>query len=96
VCSLNSGETVVVGGLQEDRSDHDSSGVPYAQDVPLIGSLFSGKDHTSHKTELVVFIRATIIHADDQEGYEERSGVDLADKAAYEQFAKDPRPLFVP
>ncbi len=90
--AMNSGEIVVVGGLMEERSANQKDGVPEAEDVPLLGGLFKGKSNERTVTELVVFLRATIIENDLHPHYQETSVME-ADKSAYKAFTSDPRPL---
>jgi general secretion pathway protein D len=59
--SLNDGATVVLGGLIQDTKDETSSGLPYLEDIPNIGSLFKVQHHDETKTELLVFITPYII-----------------------------------
>lgn len=92
ILSMNSGEIVVVGGLMEERSSNERDGVPEIEDVPILGDLFKGKSNDRTVTELVIFLRATIIENDDDPIYEDTS-VAQADKTAYEGFTQDPRPL---
>ena len=93
VLSMNTGETVVVGGLMEESADNKTAGVPEAEDVPLLGNLFSAKDNNRKITELVIFLKATMIDNSDMPSYVESSSVAPADAATYHHFTKDPRPL---
>lgn len=58
---VQSGETAVLGGLMEDRMDNRTGRIPLVGSIPLIGELFNSRNNTSAKTELVVFIRPTVI-----------------------------------
>lgn len=93
VLSMNTGETVVVGGLMEESADNQSTGIPEAQDVPLLGNLFSSKANERNVTELVIFLKATVIDTSENPSYVDTSTVAPADAATYHHFTKDPRPL---
>ena len=93
VLSMNTGETVVVGGLMEESSDNQSSGVPDLQDAPILGNLFSSRDNERKVTELVIFLKATVIDNSEAPSYVDTSTVAPADAATYHHFTKDPRPL---
>jgi MSHA biogenesis protein MshL len=86
VIKVNSGQAIVMGGLLQDRTDSSESGVPVASEVPVFGSLFKNHDDTITKTELVIFLKATIL--DNPEDSVHRSDKDL-----YRQFSSDRRPL---
>lgn len=55
------GETIVLGGLIEDDTSEQESKVPLLGDIPIAGSLFSSKSHTSTKKNLLVFLRPTVL-----------------------------------
>jgi len=58
---VSSGNTAVLGGLMEDKFTRDSQQVPGLSSIPGVGNLFTGHDDKSKKTELVIFLRPTII-----------------------------------
>lgn len=58
---VTSGQTVVLGGLMQDNVTNTSDSVPGISNVPVIGKLFKGKDESHTKTELVIFLRPTVI-----------------------------------
>ncbi len=61
VLRLKDRQTAVIGGLIEDQKSHDSLGVPWLSEVPILGTLFANRKDQTKKTELVIFIRPTII-----------------------------------
>ena len=58
---LRSGQIAVLGGLMEDRVDHDTGRIPLLGDVPLLGELFTRRDNTARRTELLIFLRPLLI-----------------------------------
>jgi general secretion pathway protein D len=58
---VDSGQIVVLGGLMQNRVSKDSSGVPLLSRLPWIGHLFSYKSDEYTKTELVIFLRPTVM-----------------------------------
>ena len=58
---LQDGELLVLGGLIEDRVVDIESKVPGLGDIPILGALFRATKKTKIKTNLLVFIRASII-----------------------------------
>lgn len=67
---LDSGQTAVLGGLMQESEGQERQGVPWLMDLPLLGRLFSYQKRTRHKTELVIFLRPTVIETDAAPGAE--------------------------
>lgn len=57
----NDGEIIVLGGLVQDDEQINVSKVPILGDIPIAGKLFQSKGTSRNKTNLMVFIRPTII-----------------------------------
>jgi MSHA biogenesis protein MshL len=58
---LSDGEIAVMGGLMEDRVNTSTNQVPGLGDIPGVGNFFRNRNDTSTKTELVIFLKPTII-----------------------------------
>ena len=58
---LNSGSIAILGGLMQDDIKNTSDNVPGIYKIPLIGNLFSQREKTRSKSELVIFLRPTVI-----------------------------------
>ena len=58
---VNSGNTVMLGGLMQDEVSRTDNGVPKLMDVPIFGALFKARSDLAKKTELVIFLRPTVI-----------------------------------
>ncbi|MCP4414316.1 MAG: type II secretion system secretin GspD [Gammaproteobacteria bacterium] len=58
---VESGNTIVIGGLIDDGIQESSQKVPLLGDLPLIGTLFRSQATTKSKRNLMVFIRPTIV-----------------------------------
>jgi general secretion pathway protein D len=59
--SVVSGQTVLLAGLISKRDAKGKNGIPLLGDLPGVGGLFSQRNRTQDRTELVVFIRPTVI-----------------------------------
>ena len=57
----NDGEIIVLGGLLEDDEQIDVSKVPVLGDIPVVGELFKSQGKSRRRTNLMVFLRPTII-----------------------------------
>jgi MSHA biogenesis protein MshL len=58
---LRAGETIIIGGLMQTRSDKTRSGVPGLRSIPLLGRLFTSYKDVERRAELVIFLTPTII-----------------------------------
>jgi general secretion pathway protein D len=57
-----SGDTTVLGGLMQDDIKNNDDRVPGLADIPFIGKAFTAKAALSKKSELIIFLRPTIIN----------------------------------
>ena len=55
------GEIIVLGGLIQDNEEVNQSKVPILGDVPVVGGLFRSKGKSRVRTNLMVFLRPTIL-----------------------------------
>jgi MSHA biogenesis protein MshL len=59
---IENNQTAVLGGLMQDSVNNLTDGVPFLASIPLIGELFKNRNDTTTKTELVIFLRPTVVH----------------------------------
>jgi general secretion pathway protein D len=59
--SVGDGETVALGGLFSDQLTQAHSGIPFLQDVPVLGYLFRNTDDSHNRTELMVLITPHVV-----------------------------------
>jgi len=59
--AVQSGETLVLGGLIKDSNENSNEGVPGARHIPVLGWLFSSDSKVKSRTELVVLITPTAV-----------------------------------
>lgn len=57
------GEIIVIGGLIKDNVRTQVSGVPLLRSIPYLGALFRWNKDTRTKTNLMVFLRPTIVRS---------------------------------
>jgi len=62
---VNDSDIVVLGGLVKDDVQNSTQGVPILSGIPLLGRLFRNDVVTVTKSNLLVFIRPTIIRDDE-------------------------------
>jgi general secretion pathway protein D len=85
VINLQSGQAVVMGGLMQDRATSSQQGVPVLSEIPYLGAMFRNQSDSNKKTELIIFLKATIL--------DNGNNFTQTDKDLYKQFGNDRRPL---
>jgi len=64
--AVQSGRTILMGGLIRDLATISDTGIPGLSSIPLLGRLFGSTSHTTTRTELIVLITPQVINnADD-------------------------------
>lgn len=58
--------TIVLSGLIRNNWDESSEGLPLLSRLPIIGRLFSSKNFTSSRSELVIFVTPQIVNVHDE------------------------------
>ncbi len=61
VVAINSGETIVLGGLIQDNASASESGIPGLHKIPLLGKLFGRTKNELSRTELLVLITPRVV-----------------------------------
>jgi MSHA biogenesis protein MshL len=65
---IQSGQTAVLGGLMQDSVENVEDTIPLINRIPFFGKLFAQERKVTRKTELVIFLRATVIRDASVEG----------------------------
>mgnify|MGYP000386206743 CR=1 FL=1 len=86
VIKVRSGQPVIMGGLLQDRSRTNEEGVPILGEVPVFGSLFKKHSDLIQKTELIIFLKATILD-------QPTDSIHNTDRDIYRKFSTDRRPF---
>ncbi|MBN2133410.1 MAG: type II secretion system secretin GspD [Sedimentisphaerales bacterium] len=66
VVTMNSGATVVIGGLIRDDTTKVQTKVPLVGDMPVVGALFRSQRDLSQKTNLLIFITPHVMATQEQ------------------------------
>ncbi len=61
VMRVQTGDIAILGGLMQDTRNNKTDEVPAVNRIPFLGELFKYKDNASRKSELVVFLRPTVL-----------------------------------
>ncbi len=59
--AVQSGDTVLLGGLISETVDQGKGGVPGLTKIPLLGRLFGSSKNNVSRAELLVLIKPTVI-----------------------------------
>jgi general secretion pathway protein D len=83
ILRLQSGQIMAMGGLMKDNNSATEQGLPLISDIPLLGNAF--KNHVDHveKSELVIFIKASIVGG---------NNIDAEERKVYKTFSLDRHP----
>jgi MSHA biogenesis protein MshL len=74
-----SGQTAILGGLMMDEFEGARSGLPVLSRIPFFGDVVSQRNDRARKSELVIFIRPTVVRNASVDG----------DLAAYRRYVPD-------
>lgn len=58
---IQSGESIVLGGLIKDKNTDGAGGIPILHEIPILGPLFGNKTKEDNKIELVVLITPRVV-----------------------------------
>lgn len=56
-------QTIVLGGLIQDDIEVNRSKIPLLGDIPLLGNLFKARSRTRDRTNLLIFLRPTVLRS---------------------------------
>ena len=63
VLTVDDGEILAIGGLIDENERRTIEKIPLFGDIPIIGELFKSRSRSKTKTNLMVFIRPTIVRS---------------------------------
>jgi general secretion pathway protein D len=66
VVQVDAGQIVVLGGLIQENVQRTQSGIPGLRSIPLLGRAFRSEGSSRRRTNLMVFLRPTIVNTPDQ------------------------------
>lgn len=88
------GEIIVIGGLIKDSVRTEQRGVPLLSRIPWVGGLFRWTRDTQEKTNLMVFLRPTILRGETELIEAGRRAYDDVRAADPSNVPQDPQRLF--
>jgi type II secretory pathway component GspD/PulD (secretin) len=76
--TVKDGQTVVIGGLIQDRFERIERKIPFLGDIPLIGPLFRNKSEATSKTELLIVLTPHVVNNPQLVDQQTHSAIDKA------------------
>lgn len=64
--AIQSGETLILGGLISEEGGRTKAGLPFLSRIPVVGGLFGEQSRTSNRRELIVLITPRVISNPDE------------------------------
>ncbi|MGA1795785.1 MAG: secretin N-terminal domain-containing protein [bacterium] len=58
---ISDGQTIVIGGLIQNKVSKSKTGIPFFSDIPVVGKLFGGTRDVVEKTELLIFMTPHVV-----------------------------------
>jgi general secretion pathway protein D len=58
---VQSGETIVIGGIIDDTVDRTRTGIPFLMDIPVVGRAFRVESDNVRRTELIVLLTPHVV-----------------------------------
>lgn len=96
--SLKDGHTLGIGGLIKDEKSKTESRLPFFSDIPGIGRLFRSDSTTNTRMNLLIFITAKVVSAQDatvEEVFDPRQVIDAKLKKSDLPGFRSSKPVFV-
>ena len=88
--AIRDGQTIVIGGLMEDRTTDTVDKVPLLGDIPVLGALFRHSVKKKTKTELLIFLTPHVAQQpSDLEGMSESEASSKTIRGAVSEGALD-------
>jgi general secretion pathway protein D len=59
---VQDGETISLAGLISEKRFRENSGIPLLQEIPILGALFSTRNNSNARTELLILLTPRVLH----------------------------------
>jgi type IV pilus assembly protein PilQ len=59
---VDSGSTLVIGGIYTMQNSHSGQGIPWLRKVPVLGWLFGSDTNVTQRSELYIFVTPRILN----------------------------------
>lgn len=62
IVAVQSGDTMVLGGLIKDDNENGTAGLPFLSELPVVGALFGAKTQTKSRREMIITITPRVVN----------------------------------
>jgi len=90
--TVKTGDMVVLGGLQETHKTATQNKIGFLYEIPIISQLLGGHTDDLERTELLFFVRPTILRPDETTADTKRRIMEMSNRAQVNQFLANPAP----
>ncbi len=88
--NVQDGQMVVLGGLQQSKLTNSRSKLGFIWEIPILSNLLGGRNNEVDRTELLFFVRPTVLPAAQGSTYTNKRIDELSNKQDVHQFLTDP------
>jgi len=78
--TLFDGQTLIVGGMIQEKKEKSETGVPLLKNIPLLGYLFKKPTYTNKKSELLLFLTPHVVSTYQEAGDLSKEDIEKAKK----------------
>jgi general secretion pathway protein D len=79
--TVNNGDVIILGGLQENKKDISNTYFPFVGRLPIFKQVLSGKSETYTRTELIIFIRPTVLKTPEETKELSKNAIELLEES---------------
>lgn len=79
--TVRSGEVIILGGLQENRQSDSHAYFPVIGRLPLLNKVFGGDTKEYNRTELIIFIRPTVLTRPEDTSEETKRTIEVMEES---------------
>ena len=90
--TVKDGQMVVLGGLQETQKTATQNKIGFLYQIPILSQLLGGHTDDLERTELLFFIRPTIIRQEETTADAEKRIMEMSNRGQIKQFLANPAP----
>ena len=88
--NVKSGDLLVLGGLRTDTRSNGRTKLGFIYEIPVLSNLLGARSRSSDATELLFFVRPTVIPGGSETALTTKKIDEMSNKDQVQQYLKDP------